>query len=188
MTLVVGATAGALILLRRSLGASHRFETFALAVFASSAFISVFVMGQNSALILLLVAGALWALRRDREVLAGLLIGLLGFKPNWVLGFVLWLAVTRRWRTLGTVAGVGALMLASTVPMGRGVWEAFLTSSEGWRSVVMTSDAYPTPSSRVCWGSVVGQGTGSGSLLKRRCWSRVSGYGCVAIAWPSRLP
>ncbi|MEE9208408.1 MAG: glycosyltransferase family 87 protein [Gemmatimonadota bacterium] len=143
MTIVIGATAAALILLRRSLPADGRFDTFALAVFASSAFISVFVMAQNSALILLLVAGALWALKQDREILAGLLIGLLGFKPNWVLGFVLWLAVTRRWRTLGTTAGVGALMLASTFPMGWGVWDAFLTSSEGWRAVVMTTDAYP---------------------------------------------
>ncbi len=168
MAVVIGATAGALLLLRRSLSANRRFDTFALAVFASSAFISVFVMAQNSALILLLVAGALWALKQDKEILAGLLIGLLGFKPNWVLGFVLWLALTRRWRTLGTTAGAGALMLASTVPMGWGVWEAFLASGEGWRAVVMTTDAYPLNkliTTHAFFQSVLGLGSRAGHWL-----------------------
>ncbi|MEN8143443.1 MAG: glycosyltransferase family 87 protein [Gemmatimonadota bacterium] len=168
LAVVMGATGWALILLRRSLPAGARFDTVALAVFASSAFISVFVMAQNSALILLLVAGALWALKQDKEILAGLLIGLLGFKPNWVLGFVLWLAVTRRWRTLGATAAVGALMLASTAPMGWGIWDAFLTSSEGWRAVVMNTDAYPLNkliTTHSFFQNVLGLGSGAGHWL-----------------------
>jgi hypothetical protein len=52
----------------------------------------------------------------------------MGIKPNWAVFFVAWLVITRRWRTLGGMAVVGVVMILSTLPMGIGVWEAYLTA------------------------------------------------------------
>lgn len=107
---------------------SRSFETIALFVVASAAFFATLVTGQHSALLLVGVTGALWALRDDREFTAGLFLGLVGIKPNWALFFIAWLVVTRRWRTLGGMALVGAAMILSTLPMGLDVWRAYLVA------------------------------------------------------------
>lgn len=107
---------------------SRSFETLGLFVVASAAFFATLVNGQHSALLLIGIAGALWALRRDREFAAGLFLGLMGIKPNWALFFIAWLVVTRRWRTLGGMALVGAVMILSTLPMGLDAWRAYLVA------------------------------------------------------------
>lgn len=105
---------------------SRSFATIALFVLASAAFFATMVTGQHSALLLIGGAGALWALRDDREFTAGLFLGVVGIKPNWALFFIAWLVVTRRWRTLGGMALVGAAMILSTLPMGLDAWRAYL--------------------------------------------------------------
>ena len=66
--------------------------------------------GQNTALTLLLLVAAWRASSRDRDVLAGVFLGLLLFKPQFaVLAVALW-GVTGRWRT---VAGFGAVAAAT---------------------------------------------------------------------------
>ncbi|HSM08181.1 MAG TPA: glycosyltransferase family 87 protein [Gemmatimonadota bacterium] len=107
---------------------SRSFETIALFVVGSAALFATLVTGQHSALLLVGVAGALWALRDDREFTAGLFLGLVGIKPNWALFFIAWLVVTRRWRTLGGMALVGAAMILSTLPMGLDAWRAYLVA------------------------------------------------------------
>ncbi|MFW6090085.1 MAG: glycosyltransferase family 87 protein [Gemmatimonadota bacterium] len=107
---------------------SRSFTTIGLFVVASAAFFATLTNGQHSALLLLGVAGALWALRDDREFTAGLFLGLVGIKPNWALFFIAWLLVARRWRTLGGMALVGAVMIVSTLPMGLEAWRAYLVA------------------------------------------------------------
>ncbi len=63
--------------------------------------------GQNTALSLLLLTGAFLALRDRRELLAGLLLGLLLYKPQFVLLPAALLLADRRWRALAGVALVG---------------------------------------------------------------------------------
>lgn len=125
---IVALTAWSLKLLGSALPSERPFETLALLVIASAAFFATLATGQHSALLLTGIAGALWAMRGDRHFTAGLFLGLLGIKPNWAVFFVAWLLVTRRWRALGGMALVGAVMIVSTFPMGVGPWEAYLTA------------------------------------------------------------
>jgi len=106
--------------------AQRAFETLALFVASSAAFVSTIVTGQHAAVLLCGIAGALWMLNRERDVLAGAFLGILGLKPNWAAVFVVWLLVTRRWQTLGGMAAVGGLMIATTLPMGLEVWAEYL--------------------------------------------------------------
>lgn len=77
--------------------------------------------GQNSAVSLLIVAGAYWALSKDREVLAGVIVGLLLYKPQLALPVIGLLAV-RNWRSVG-----GVLSTA----MAYWAWGAWL-GGPGW--------------------------------------------------------
>jgi hypothetical protein len=80
--------------------------------------------GQNTVLTWALVTGSLWALVRGRVVLAGVLVGLLSYKPQYVPYLVLALLLTRAWTTLAVAAGVtlahyalGAVLLAPDWPL-----------------------------------------------------------------------
>src|SRR5581483_295606 len=78
------------------------------------AFYSTVLHGQLSAFALLLVALALWALRRDARFGAGLLVGCLAFKPHWVAAASVLFVAAREWRVIGgiVVSAAGQLALA----------------------------------------------------------------------------
>jgi alpha-1,2-mannosyltransferase len=93
--------------------------------------------GQNGFLTAALIGGGLVMLDR-RPALAGILFGLLSYKPQFGLMIPLVLVVTGRWRTFGAAAlTVAALALASTFAFGPQVWSAFLASTEFSRVVVL---------------------------------------------------
>lgn len=115
------------------------FGTLAAFVLGSAALFSTLVVGQHSALLLAGIAGAIWALQRERHVVAGLFLGILGIKPNLAAIFVLWLLVTRRWKTLGTMAAVGMVFILSTLPMGLGIWEEYITMTPRWIAVLLNA-------------------------------------------------
>ena len=80
--------------------------------------------GQNTVLTWALVTGSLWALVRGRVVLAGVLVGLLSYKPQYVPFLVLALCLTRAWTTLAVAAAVtlahyalGAWLLSPDWPL-----------------------------------------------------------------------
>jgi hypothetical protein len=87
----------------------------ALVLFAAEPLWQTLVMGQDSAIALVLYGGALLAWRRKRELLAGVLIGVGSFKPQlfWLVPVALLAA--RRWRALGgfvvTAAALASLSL-----------------------------------------------------------------------------
>ena len=110
--------------------------TARLGTLGSAAFVSVIVVGQSSGLLALIAVGSASALAADRDVLAGLLIGALVVKPNWLAPFLLTLLLRKRWRALGAVAGVCALALLSTLPLGTGLWHDFAVSSRGYAQLV----------------------------------------------------
>jgi hypothetical protein len=95
--------------------------------------------GHNGFLTAALIGFALVELDR-RPWLAGMLFGLLAYKPQFGLMIPLVLVATGRWRA---VAGAGvtvlALAAASTLAFGVEVWRAFLTFSEFTRVVVLES-------------------------------------------------
>jgi len=93
--------------------------------------------GQNGFLTAALLGGALVVLDR-RPVVAGILLGLLVYKPQYGLMLPLVLAASGRWRCFGAAAAtVVVLTVATTLVFGAAVWHAFFVFSEFTRTVVL---------------------------------------------------
>jgi hypothetical protein len=93
--------------------------------------------GQNGFLTAALMGGALVALPR-RPALAGVLFGLLIYKPQFGVLIPLALLAGARWRAVAAaVATVALLTLVTTIVFGPQVWPAFLASTEYSRTVVL---------------------------------------------------
>jgi len=100
-----------------------------LAVLASPAAVWVVLAGQNTFLSVALFYGGLHLLARA-PVPAGILLGILSYKPQiWVL-VPLALLAARQWRALASMAAtVLVLMLASAALFGPAFWLAFLDAA-----------------------------------------------------------
>jgi Glycosyltransferase family 87 len=108
---------------------------------AFPAVLSNFIVGQNGFLTAALIGGALVTLI-ERPIIAGVLIGLLTYKPHLGLLFPIALAASGHWRAFITAAIVALLMaLGSWIAFGSATWLAFFGSightshaflSNGW--------------------------------------------------------
>jgi hypothetical protein len=84
---------------------SQRWKWFPALLFAAFYPISrAAVQGQDSIIVLALLAGALWSLDHDRDFTAGLLIGIGVFKFQIVIPLVLLFLLWRRWRLVAGFA------------------------------------------------------------------------------------
>jgi len=93
--------------------------------------------GQNGFLTAALVGAALVILDR-RPLVAGILFGLLAYKPQFGLMIPLVLAASGRWRCFAAAAAtVGFLGVASTLAFGPHIWNAFLDSTRFTRLVAL---------------------------------------------------
>jgi hypothetical protein len=120
-----GTTLAALLLLRRVAGPQLPW----LALVACPALWLNLGHGQNAALALLILTGG-FALLDRRPVLAGLIFGLLVFKPQLGLALPFALAASGRWKCfISTGLSAVALMLASLGQVGIEGWRAFIVSS-----------------------------------------------------------
>jgi hypothetical protein len=96
-------------LLERELGdASAMRETWMLVRFAPVAYSLAY--GQMTALLAVPLALFVVSLRRKRDVLAGLALGLLAIKPQMVIGLVVYLALQRRFRAIASAIVSGAIV------------------------------------------------------------------------------
>ncbi|KRR01656.1 glycosyltransferase family 87 protein [Bradyrhizobium valentinum] len=113
-----------------------RHETWLVA----AAFPAVFVNighGQNGFLTAALLGGALHWLDR-RPWLAGVLIGLLAYKPQLGVLIPVALLAGGRCRTIGAAAAtVAALVAISFAMLGSGIWQAFADSMNFTQTVVL---------------------------------------------------
>jgi alpha-1,2-mannosyltransferase len=104
------------------------------------AFPAVFVNlghGHNGFLTAALIGAALAALDR-RPVIAGMLFGLLAYKPQFGLLVPLALVTAARYRCFAAAcATVAALLVITTLAFGPPVWEAFFASLHFTRTVVL---------------------------------------------------
>jgi len=93
--------------------------------------------GQNGFLTAALMGSALVLLDR-KPVLAGILFGLLVYKPQYGLMIPVALAASARWKTFAAAAAtVVVLAVVITLVFGASIWSAFLASTEFTRSVVL---------------------------------------------------
>ena len=115
--------------------------------------------GQNGFLTAALLGGALVVLDR-RPLVAGVLFGLLVYKPQYGLMLPLVLAVSGRWRCFAAAAATVVLLtLATTLTFGTSVWRAFLDSTHFTRTVVLEAGQYRLVQDpeRLCLGAHVGR-------------------------------
>ena len=111
-------------------------ETLLIAVAFPAVFVNV-GHGQNGFLTAALLGGALHWLDR-RPWLAGVLIGLLAYKPQFGVLIPVALLAGGRWRTIGAAAAtVMALVAVSFMTLGDGVWHAFIDSMNFTQTVVL---------------------------------------------------
>ena len=107
---------------------------------AAAAFPAVFVNighGQNGFFTAALLGGAMQLLER-RPALAGVLIGLLAYKPQFGLLIPLALLAGKRWITIVTAAVTVVVSIAlSVVILGSDIWRAFYASTAFTQSVVL---------------------------------------------------
>lgn len=107
---------------------------------ATAAFPAVFVNighGQNGFFTAALLGGFL-TLLNPRPILAGVLLGLLSYKPQFGILIPLALLATGRWTTiLSATATVIVLIATSTLLFGMDVWHAFAESATFTRTVVL---------------------------------------------------
>jgi len=136
------------------------------------AFPAVFInLGQahNGFLTAALIGAALCQLDR-RPILAGVLIGLLTYKPQFGLLIPLVLAVSGRWRSFAAAAATVALMtLAVTLAFGGDVWSAFFASTKFTRTIVLEHG-----------------GTGWYKIQSVFSWVRMWG-GSIALAYAAQI-
>jgi hypothetical protein len=104
------------------------------------AFPAVFVNighGHNGFLTAALLGAALLTLD-PRPILAGVLFGLIAYKPQFGLLIPLVLIATGRWRTFFAAAGtIAALAIATLIAFGPDVWKAFFASTHLTRVEVL---------------------------------------------------
>lgn len=94
--------------------------------------------GQNSLLSTALIAGAILLLDR-RPIAAGVLIGLLAYKPQLAALFPLVLALTGRWVTfLAAAATAVAFAAVATLVLGLELWRVFLDNTSTVRHIMET--------------------------------------------------
>lgn len=96
-----------------------------VAMLASPLLLFNAAVGQNGCLTAALLGGALVFVER-RPLLAGALLGCLGYKPQFALVLPVALAASGRWRVLGSaVAAAAALAALATAAFGAEIWQAF---------------------------------------------------------------
>lgn len=111
-------------------------ETLLIALAFPAVFVNI-GHGQNGFLTAALLGGALHWLDR-RPWLAGVLIGLLAYKPQFGLLIPIALLAGGRWGTIGAAAAtVAALVAVSFVTLGGDVWQAFRDSMNFTQVVVL---------------------------------------------------
>jgi len=105
--------------------------------------------GQNAFLTTALLGGIFVALDRDRPWLAGLLLGLLTYKPQFGILFPLVLIVGGYWRVFWG-AGLGLLVSAgiATAMFGVDIWPIFLENSRWTREFILEQG--PTGWEKIC--------------------------------------
>ncbi len=123
--------------LRRAMGEG---STPTLWLLLALAFPAVFVNlghGHNGFLTAALIGAALVQLDR-RTIVAGILFGLLAYKPQFGLMIPLVLVATGRWRSVAAAgATVVVLVAVTTLCFGVETWRAFFTFAEYTRTVVL---------------------------------------------------
>jgi hypothetical protein len=101
-------------------------KNVAIAAAAFPPFFHFFVRGQTSALVLACFTAALLAFRAERGWVAGMALGLLVFKPQFLVAVPLILLLARGWKALlGMLISIAAQLAFAWIYFGSGVMGAY---------------------------------------------------------------
>ena len=113
-----------------------------------------FMCGQNGFLTTALIGGGLLLLDR-RPLLAGLLFGLMAYKPQFAILIPLALIVARRWRALIATAISAILFAAASLAVfGAPTWRAFAGSIAFTQKIVLERGAIDFPTLQTIFGAI----------------------------------
>ncbi|MEW6641680.1 MAG: glycosyltransferase family 87 protein [Pseudomonadota bacterium] len=154
---------------------------------AALAFPAVFINlghGQNGFLTAALLGGAALMLPR-RPLVAGVLFGLLAYKPQFALVIPLALVAGSCWRSVAAaVLTVAALAVATTLAFGIAPWQAFATSMDTSRRVLLEAGDVGFEKLQSAFAAV--RLLGGGIPLAYAAQALVSGLVIASIAWAFR--
>lgn len=112
------------VLAQRITGGRVWWQVGAMLVMAFPGYSGAFNLGQNALFSLFLLTLGWRQLQAGRPGLAGVVWGLLAYKPVWAASFLLVPLLTRRWRMAAAMAATGAGLVAVTLPA---------VGVQGWR-------------------------------------------------------
>jgi hypothetical protein len=98
-----------------------------------------FTFGQTSAFSLAVMTGVVAALLARRDLLAGLLLGGLAYKPQLAVGVGLALVFARRWRAVSGTLASGSGFLALSLALAPAATRSWLVSSPGLLAFIRQS-------------------------------------------------
>lgn len=151
---------------------------------AAAAFPAVFVNlghGHNGFLTTALLGGAMVLLDR-RPWLAGVLIGLIAYKPQFGVLIPLALVADGRWRSIAAAAMTAAALVAvSTLLFGTGIWHAFADSTAFTREVVLEQGGTGWPKIQSIFSAA--RMWGAGVPLAYAAQAVLAGGIAVSLAW-----
>ncbi len=153
---------------------------------AFPAVLANFIVGQNGFLSTALLGGALLMLV-ERPILAGVLLGLLTYKPHLGLLFPIVLAASGHWRVFIVAGIVAALMaIASWGAFGTETWAAFVANI-GHTSQAFLSDGWADFGKlQTAFGLVRTLGGGEPLAWSVQALVALIAAGAIAALWRSR--
>ena len=150
----------------------------------ATAFPAVFINlghGQNGFLTAALLGAALLNLPR-RPILAGILIGLLCYKPQFALVFPVALLAAGQWRAIAAAGATAiALAAASYLIFGADAWAAFIASTELSRKLLLEQGSVGFEKLQSVFAAI--RLWGGGISLAYAAQGAVSGLVICCTAW-----
>ena len=158
---------------------------FLLAV-AFPAVLANFLVGQNGFLSAGLIGGTLILLDR-RPIMAGVLLGLLTYKPHLGLMFPIALAASGHWRVFVTAMIVAALMaLASLLAFGVESWQAFFANIGHTSHVFLSEGQADLSKLQTAFGLTRTLGGSEALAWTVQIVLGLAAAGVIAVLWRSR--
>ena len=182
----VGGTFAGFLGFVRTLGRNP--AVLALAIASPAGFLCVAV-GQNGLLTAALLGAGLAQLDR-RPILAGVLLGLLAYKPQFGVLLPFALAASGRWKSFAA-AGVSVIAAAglSTVVFGAGVWTALFSALTGGGSAGTPALSTLVPIKlQSVYGLAFTLGAPAGLAWAAQAMSALAAIAFVVQLWRSKQP
>jgi hypothetical protein len=157
------------------------------AVFLSPAAMINFYLGQNAFLSAAFIGGGAMMVKR-RPVAAGVLFGLLSYKPQLMLLVPVALLAARSWKTLASATATGLLLVAvSTAVFGVDAWRSWIEMAGGGSDLTPLATAGRLSGASV-FACAMLFGAAPPVATALQALATVIAAGAVYISWRSQLP